>query len=133
MKLITRDTSYALQAVCYIAEKEKIVPVSELVSSLKMPRAFIRKILQALTKRKLLKSYKGQGGGFALNESLDKIYVVDLIRIFQGPIQLNECTFRGRACPKLKKCKLKKKIDKIQDYVIGFLGNITLSSLIDKE
>ena len=131
MKLITRDTDYAIRAICCIAKKnKKIVSVSELVSCLKIPRPFLRKILQFLNKKRILKSIKGKGGGFNLNVSPDKIYLLNLIEIFQGRIKLNECTFKKMVCPNIKTCKLKKRIDKIQKYVIGELKTIKISDLL---
>ena len=68
MKLITRDTDYAIRAITYMAKhKESRVSVKELVKNLKVPRPFLRKILQVLDKKGLLRSYKGKGGGFLLN------------------------------------------------------------------
>lgn len=131
MKLITRDTDYALRAICFIAKREKkIVSVAELVKELKIPRPFLRKILQILHKKGLLKSYKGYGGGFALAISADKIFLVDLINIFQGPFKLNECFFKKNICPNTKYCKLKRRIDIIEKYVLKDLQTITIRYLL---
>ena len=65
MKLITRDTDYALRALCFIAKhKKEIISVDRLAEESKIPRPFLRKILQKLNRAGILKSYKGQGGGF---------------------------------------------------------------------
>lgn len=132
MKLITRDTDYALRALCFIARHRKeIVSVRELVKKLKIPKPFLRKILQILNKKRILKSYKGKGGGFLLAVPASKIFLVDLIEIFQGPLRLNECFFKKMACPNTKTCGLKKKIDNIERYVIRELNSITLTSLLN--
>ena len=132
MKLITRDTDYAVRALAFIAKQNKdVVSVNELVGRLKIPRPFLRKILQLLNKRGVLKSCKGQGGGFILNQSPKRIFLVDLIRIFQGPIKLNECIFKKRICPNIKTCKLRKRIIKIQEHVISELSEITLASILE--
>jgi len=131
MKLITRDTDYALRALCFIAKhKKEIVPVSQLVEELKIPRPFLRKILQVLNREKILKSYKGQGGGFSLAARPKKIFLVDLIGIFQGRLSLNECFFKKIACPRQKTCALRKKINDIEKYVIRELKSITLALLL---
>ena len=131
MKLITRDTDYALRALCAIAGyKEKKVSVSELNCRLRIPRAFLRKILQRLQKKGVLDSSKGAGGGFLLARPTDKIFLVDLIEIFQGPLQLNECFFKKMVCPNTRSCSLKKKVDRIEKYVIAQLKNISLASLL---
>lgn len=130
MKLITRDTDYAIRALCCIAGRsEEIVSVKELVLCLNIPRAFLRKILQRLNKSGILKSYKGKGGGFSLTVSPADIYVSDLMKIFQGSIGLQEHTFNKRRCPETKTCPLKKKLDVIERYVITSLSAVSLASL----
>lgn len=134
MKLITRDTDYGIRAICFIAkQKPRIVSTDELVKELKMPKPFLRKILQILNKRGILKSFKGQSGGFNLTVPADKLYLVDLMKIFQGSIKLNECIFKKRICPNIKVCKLKKKLDEIQKYVERELKSITIESLMKGE
>ena len=134
MRLITRNTDYAIRALMFVAEhKEEIISVSELVKNLKIPRPFLRKILQILNKKGLLKSYKGMGGGFMLALPPNKIFLVDLIEIFQGPLKLNECIFKKRICPNTKICLLKKKIDAVERYVISELKSITVASLLSED
>jgi Rrf2 family protein len=131
MKLITRDTDYALRAICFIVKhKERVVSATELVKNLKMPRPFLRKVLQTLNKKGILESHKGQGGGFLLAKAAEKILLVDLIRIFQGSLRLNECFLRKIACPNMRTCVLRKKICSIERYVIAELKSITIASLL---
>ena len=133
MKLITRDTDYAIRALCFIAKSKRRISVQELVGELKIPRPFLRKILQALNKVGVLNSYKGQGGGFDLAIGPSKISLLSLVKIFQGPFKLNACTFRKKICPDVRLCKVKEKIDKIQEYVSGELRGVTIASLIKKK
>ena len=131
MKLITRDTDYAIRALCCIAKrKKKITPVTDLVKILKIPRPFLRKILQRLNKKGLLASYKGMGGGFALAAPAAGILITDLIKIFQGPIKLNEHIFKKGICPRMRTCALKKRLDVIEKSVISKLEAITVALLV---
>ena len=131
MKLISRDTDYAMKALRYIAsQNNKIRTVSELVKKLRIPRPFLRKILQILNKKRILKSYKGQGGGFMLALKPDEIFLADLIRIFHGPFKFNDCLFVKKKCPEVNSCILKRKIDSIEQRVIAELKSITLESLL---
>ena len=132
MKLITRNTDYAMRALCYIAKQEKgSVSAAEMVAALKIPRPFLRKILQTLSGEGLLKSTKGQGGGFSLAFPAEKVLLTDLIRIFQNTIQLNECVFKKKMCPNRSTCVLKKEIDSIESDVLGRLRRISIASLIN--
>ena len=134
MKLITRNTDYAVRALCCIVEqKQEVISADQLVKSLEMPRPFLRKILQTLNKEGLLNSSKGKGGGFALALSPEKITLTGVMKIFQGPIKLNECTFKKKVCPNINDCLLKKKIDEIEKEVIAKLKAITIASIIKKE
>ncbi|MDD5255052.1 MAG: Rrf2 family transcriptional regulator [Candidatus Omnitrophica bacterium] len=133
MKLVTRDTDYALRALCYIAaHKDTMMPAGGLVAALDIPRPFLRKILQTLNRNGLLKSYKGQGGGFMLAKPAERIFLLDLIKVFQGPFKLNECLFKREACPNTKKCVLKQRLDRIEEHVLRELKNITIASLLRK-
>ena len=134
MKLITRDTDYAVRALCCIAEqKQEVISADQLVKSLDMPRPFLRKILQTLTKAGLLNSSKGKDGGFSLTVFPEEITLTDVMKIFQGPVRLNECKFRKSDCPYINDCFLKKKIDEIEKEVIVKLKAITIASIIKKE
>ncbi|MFC1590326.1 RrF2 family transcriptional regulator [Candidatus Omnitrophota bacterium] len=131
MKLITRDTDYAIKALCCIAKrKETVVSVKDIVGCTRMPRPFSRKILQRLNKKRLLKSYRGLGGGFKLAVSPGSISLLDLIEIFQGRLSLNEHKFKGRQCPEIKACPLKRRLDLIDEHVRAELRGITISKLI---
>lgn len=131
MKLITRDTDYAIRAICYIAQqKKRVVSAVELVEKLRTPHPFLRKILQALNKRKILRSYKGSGGGFKLSTASNKVSLVDLMEVFQGALTLNECFLKRLACPDIKICPLRKKIKNIENYVFKQLRSITIASLL---
>ncbi|HQB94637.1 MAG TPA: Rrf2 family transcriptional regulator [Candidatus Omnitrophota bacterium] len=130
MKLITRNTDYALRALCYIAEQEKdSVSVPEMVAALHIPRPFLRKLLQTLSAEGILQSFKGQGGGFTLARDPEQIRLTELIRIFQGTVELNECIFKRKVCPNRATCRLKREIDAIEKDVLRRLSAINIASL----
>ena len=134
MNLITRNTDYAIRALCYMVKSNKdVVSVRELVEGLKMPGPFLRKVLQELNKKGILKSYKGKNGGFVLAARPEKIYMGKLIEIFQGPIKLQEHTLKKEICPEIKSCVLKKKIDEMEKYTISRLNSLSIASLLKTE
>ena len=131
MKLITRDTDYAIRALCFIAKKKgEIISATELVKKIRIPRPFLRKILQTLTRKGMLKSYKGKGGGFVIARKPEKIFITDLVRIFQGSVKLNMCMLRKSICPHIKTCAMKKKLDAIEKHVISELKATTIAFLL---
>lgn len=131
MKFITKDSCYAMQALCYLAKKDnEKVAVSELAEALDIPRAFLRKILQTLSNHNLLISYKGTGGGFQLKKKPADIYLLDVMEIFQGPLEFHNYLVGDKVCPHIKACKVKKKIDDINTYALSKLQGVSLKELI---
>ncbi|MDD5281283.1 MAG: Rrf2 family transcriptional regulator [Candidatus Omnitrophica bacterium] len=130
MKLITRNTDYALRALCYISKHKTVVTVDELVEKLGVPHSFMRKILQQLNKKEILSSFKGQGGGFKLKIPPARIYVIGIMRIFQGQIELSSCFLKKDVCPNKGKCALRKKLRLIEKNMFMRLKRITIASLV---
>ena len=130
MKLITRDTDYAVRALRILAlNKDEILTVRQLVSKTKISRPFLRKILQILSRKRIISSSKGKAGGFVLSGNPHKISIIDLIEIFQGGIKLSEHIFRKQECCNIKRCRLKKVIDEIEIYAVKRLRSVSLSYL----
>lgn len=131
IKLINRDTDYAVRTLVYLGKNEgKKATITDIVEELDISRAFLRKIMQVLAKRNIIESYKSNKGGFKLKKSLSDINLIDLIEIFQGGYRLNECIFNKKICPNRNTCLLKKKVDLIEDMVKKELYSINLGSLV---
>lgn len=122
-----------MRALCYVAEKDKAsVTADEMVAALGIPRPFLRKLLQQLSSEGILKSSRGQGGGFALARKPGSVKLTELVHIFQGTVELNECVFKRKICPNRSTCKLKCEIDSIEQYVLDRLSRVSIGSLMNK-
>ncbi|MCM8778901.1 MAG: Rrf2 family transcriptional regulator [Candidatus Omnitrophica bacterium] len=132
MKLITRNTDYALRALCFMAKDKKgrVFSVTDLSRKLKIPHPFLRRIFQVLDKKGILKSYKGRKGGFILKQNPENIFLWDLIKIFQGEPDLEECFFKNRLCPDIRRCLLRKKLLEMENYIVSQLKSLTVNSLL---
>ncbi|MCX5680463.1 MAG: Rrf2 family transcriptional regulator [Candidatus Omnitrophica bacterium] len=131
MKLITRNTDYAIRALAYMARKEdELTSATEIVKALKVPKQFLRSIMQKLGRNGFVKSYKGIGGGFKLSKRPSSVYIKDVAEAFQGAFRLNECLLGKSVCPNRKCCALKKKIDSIEKHVVSEMSSITVSDLL---
>ena len=133
MNLITRDTDYAVRALCYMAKRpEQLVSVAELCSELMMPRAYLRRVLQTLARNKvhrILESFRGKGGGFKLSKAPEQILLSDLIEVFQGGTEFTRCVFRSSVCPRQDGCSLRRKVKEIEKKAVAELRATTIASL----
>lgn len=131
MKLLTRNTDYAVRALCRLAlERDTLFSATDLVKELKIPKPFMRKLLQELHKNGLLESQRGRDGGFRLALAPDEIFIYKIAEIFQGEFALNEHVFRGGPCPEQKRCNLKAKLDEIERKALAEFKSITIASIM---
>ena len=135
MKLLTKNTDYAVRALVTLAGEEggknEFVPIRKIAEKQKIPYQYLRNIVQILIKNKLVKSKEGATGGVKLNKRPDKIKMTDLINIFQGDIQLSECMFRKKICHNRKTCPLRKEIKGIEKIVKNEFAKLTIQKLIE--
>ncbi len=134
MTLITKNTDYAIRALCFLAEHQrKTVSALEISRALEVSYSFLRKIMQALHKGGILRSTKGKGGGFSLSKMPDEIFVMTVIDIFQGPILMKNCAMQRSICPNLHHCALRNTIESIEKYARSTLQSVTIGSLLEEE
>ena len=131
MKLLTKETDYAIRAIMNLARPhDGFVSSRDISRKEGIPLQFLRRILQSLIKGGLVESREGVNGGVSLKADPADIRIADLIRLFQGNIQLTECMFRKRICSNRKTCVLRKRIKKIESMVTGEFEGLTIRDLL---
>jgi len=134
MKLINRDADYAIKALLAVARRAgKVTAVPDLVETLGIPRPYLRKIMQTMARAGVVRSSKGRGGGFVLGRPAEKIFLADIIRIFQGPISLHDCLFRKRVCPDVRTCPLRETIGRLERRLVKDLETLSVASLLSRK
>jgi Rrf2 family protein len=106
--IFSRQCEYALQAVLFLALKpdgEK-TSIKELTQHLDLPYHFAAKILQALSRKGLLISYKGSLGGFSLGKSAENITLYQIIEAVDGLTFMNGCVLGFSECGNDNPCSL---------------------------
>ena len=131
MKLVTKNIHYAIKSLLYFAKDTvRVVSVNELVRKLNMRRAFLRRILQILSKQGILKSLKGNGGGFILNIKPDKIRIIDIVHIFRNETDIISCLLEKDICPQPDTCLLMRKMKGIESQLNNTLRQLTIAKLL---
>ena len=77
---LSKGAEYAIRALVYIAGKKNadVAYVEEIAVARGIPRAYLSKLLQNLARKGLLKSYRGQEGGFALARQARDITLLEI-------------------------------------------------------
>ena len=96
---ITRETDYAIRCVLYLSKKEgTIVMVDEISQAMSIPKSFLAKILQKLTKAVVVKSFRGVKGGFRLAKKPEQVSLLDIIEAIEGTTAMNRCALDSSVC-----------------------------------
>ena len=98
--LFSRKCEYALQALLYLAEFEAdgTLSADRIAQQLDIPKEFISKILQSLTKRNIVISQRGKTGGFKLAKAPEKISLLDVVATIDGLGIFEDCLIGQPAC-----------------------------------
>ncbi|MBN1619850.1 Rrf2 family transcriptional regulator [candidate division WOR-3 bacterium] len=132
MKLLTKNTDYAVRALLELSKTEDYVSAKTVSKNQKIPYQYLRKILQTLAKNGWAEAKEGIHGGFKLKAEPSQIRISKLINIFQGDIELSDCLFRKKICFNRKHCALRKELKKIEKLVVAEFERLTLADLVYK-
>lgn len=131
MRLINQDADYAIKALVEIAGRGgEVAPVAGMTGPLGLPRPYLRKIMQTLARAGIVVSSRGKGGGFVLAGPAAAIRLIDVIRVFQGPVKVHECVFKARVCPDVRTCPLRKTLDRLESGLVAELEASTVAGLL---
>jgi len=131
MKLLTKQTDYAIRAAMNLArQRNGLVSSRDISKQEGIPLHFLRRILQTLIKDGVVEAREGGAGGVRLKADPGKLRIADLIRLFQGNIQLSECMFRKRICSNRKTCVLRKRIKNIERMITREFEAMTIEDLL---
>lgn len=103
--MLSKSSKYAIRAVLYLAQNnDKKIGSKEIAKNLTVPAPFLAKILQELTRKKVISSIKGPGGGFFVSEDDKNNAIADIIDCIDGLYKFDQC-FLGRVeCNHLNPC-----------------------------
>ena len=122
--LITRRSDYAMR-ICRILQDGKVHNVREICDKEEIPRAFAYKILRELEMADLVKSERGNQGGYYLNKSLEDLTIYDIASVTEGDLAIlhcmkEECSRNSTDMP----CKVHMEIERIQNILITEMKKI---------
>ena len=132
--LFTRASEYALLALVIIAKENKPLGTDYLSKRLNISRSFLAKILQALAKKEILKSYKGATGGFMLARPAEMLSIKEITSAAEGKaINIFDCSSDQAHCPSNKGdfCTLWPFLNRLQKEVDTFLDQLTLKDIME--
>jgi Rrf2 family protein len=128
---ITRETDYAIRCVLYLARgKGKVIMIDEISRNMAIPKSFLAKILQKLTKGNIVTSFRGVRGGFQFNRRPEEVSLLDIIEIIEGPVAMNACALEEKACSFSSTCTVHPVWTELRKIVETYLRNADIGKLL---
>lgn len=129
--ILSRTSQYAVQALIYMATQPVASPVlnKDIAAKLGVPAPYLAKILQNLARGNLLFSFRGRLGGFCLRESGDKINLMQILLLTEGPMFTQSCLLGLTECSEETACPLHARWIPVKKKIMDLLQDTTLDKL----
>lgn len=131
--IFSRTSQYAIQALIYLATQPRgrMVLSREIADSLGVPSAYLAKILQDLSRGRILDSSRGRRGGFILRSGAEKTSLFDVVFLLEGIRVKRECLLGLKECGDDTACPVHRKWKRVKNEMFGTLGGLTLGHLAE--
>jgi Rrf2 family protein len=132
---LTRAADYAVRVMIHLAtlpaHERASLPALALATA--TPESFLSKVLQALSRAKLITSLRGQSGGFEILPTGRHASMRKVIEAIDGPIHLNVCLISQRACGRSKSCPAHQVWAQAQRAMLDVLSGAVIAELASRK
>ena len=137
--MLSATCKYGIRAVIFIASRpdQKVnTGLKQISDELRIPLPYLAKILQVLSRKKILHSSKGPHGGFYLLIPAAKLTLMDIIEAIDGGDFFDSCYVTGEKCsfdePDKGVCILHNDLRKEKDNLSKFFSSKTIGDLANQ-
>jgi Rrf2 family iron-sulfur cluster assembly transcriptional regulator len=137
--MLSNSCRYGIRAVIYLASQPEWAGktgIKKISSDLDLPMPFLAKILQQLTKQKILSSTKGPHGGFSILRDPQTITLYDIVKTIDGEEIFTNCIMHNGPCITIdntkKPCPLHEDYSKTRIDRVNLFRNKTIYDLARK-
>ncbi len=131
--MFSKSCEYGLRAAIYIAQQSTLkqkVHLNDIATEIDSPPAFTAKILQLLTKEKIVKAIKGPYGGFLIeDDQLNQLLLSDIVNAIDGNQIYTGCGLGLKQCDANSPCPMHNQFVNIRNELKKMLESTTLKSL----
>jgi Rrf2 family transcriptional regulator, iron-sulfur cluster assembly transcription factor len=134
--MFSKACEYAIRACIYIAGQSlagRKVGLKDVSGAIESPEAYTSKILQQLSRNKIINSDKGPTGGFSLDkQQLEKIRLSTIVTAIDGDHIFNGCGLGLKRCNEKMPCPVHDQFKSVRDGLKKMLETTTIKSLTVK-
>jgi Rrf2 family protein len=138
--MLSKKAKYALKALLALAAQAGPEPmrIADLARRQRIPRKFLELILLELRNEGVVQSRRGPAGGYLLARRSDRIYLGQVVRLFDGPLAPVPCASqhfyqRCKDCPDEGSCGVRLAMKQVRDASARILDHTTVASLVRRQ
>ena len=131
--MLSISTKYAIKAVLYLAVNstvEKKILAKDMSTPTGIPKAYLSKILQELSRHDIISSVKGPNGGFYLNEENKNTFLIKIVDLIDGEHRLKSCVLSIHDCDADHPCPLHNMVGNTKTRFINKLETTSIQDLV---
>ncbi len=128
---LSKTCIYGIRAVLYTAtqDNQKFIPISKIAEELGISFHFLTKILQILTQKKIMNSYRGPNGGITLARPAEEVKLIEIVEAIDGTDLFTECILGIPDCGVRKPCPLHNQWGDIRQQLHQMLTSTSVAEL----
>jgi Rrf2 family protein len=129
--VLSRAAEYALRAMTYLARQPagKLAGARAIAEAEDIPMPFLWKILQTLTRQRLIRSFKGMHGGYELGRPSNEITLSAVVFATDGTDFSGQCVLGLPRCGDENACPLHATWKEIRGRMTEMMEKTTLRDL----
>ncbi len=128
--MFSQTVEYALRAVVHLADQSPHPQTTdEIAAATLVPKAYLSKVIQGLSRAGIVHSKRGAGGGVALVDDPGDLTILDVVNAVEPIVRIRHCPL-GLKAHGTRLCPLHKRMDKALAMVEAAFGTTTLAELL---
>ena len=128
--MFSQTVEYALRAAVHLAAEEPSARTTDQIAeATRVPRAYLSKVLQSLSRAGVVHSQRGLGGGVSLVKPAAEITILDVVNAVEPIQRIRTCPL-GLAAHGVHLCPLHSRLDRALATVEEALYSTTLAEIL---
>jgi Rrf2 family protein len=128
--MFSQTVEYALRAVVFLAhEAPRACTTDEIATATLVPKAYLSKVLQNLSRTGVVHSQRGVGGGMTLVKTPAELTILEVVNAVEPIGRIHTCPL-GLKSHGVNLCPLHRRVDAALEMVEHAFANSTLAEVL---
>lgn len=130
----SKKTDYALHALIIMAGNKNFeYSASELAEIENVSASYLAKVMQKLSKHKIVSSSEGKTGGYKLNKKAEDISIAEVVKILEAEENVFDCVDKVHGCTIKDRCKIHAVFKEAYQEMLNKLAETSIADIADPE